>query len=146
MSIDDVKVIGDVPEIGKDSVSSSAEIILVQETKKRILFTLKILVAAGVIALLVGSGQLDFGRVAQAFQNGPGWIIIAALCLLFGICVTALRWHLLLKAQDLHLTYWNALRLTFVGIFLILSCPAEPVETLPKPIMYGTAGASAPPL
>ena len=117
MSIDDVKVIGDVPEIGKDSVSSSAEIILVQETKKRILFTLKILVAAGVIALLVGSGQLDFGRVAQAFQNGPGWIIIAALCLLFGICVTALRWHLLLKAQDLHLTYWNALRLTFVGIF-----------------------------
>ncbi|MDA0842098.1 MAG: lysylphosphatidylglycerol synthase transmembrane domain-containing protein, partial [Planctomycetota bacterium] len=87
------------------------------ENKKRLLLALKILVAAGVIGVLAGSGQLDFKRVAQAFQDGPGWIAMAAVCLLVGICVTALRWYLLLKAQGIRISYWNSLRLTFVGIF-----------------------------
>jgi len=102
---------------GKIPLSTKHGSSMASEKKKRLLLAFKILVAAGVIGLLVGSGQLDLGRVASAFRDGPRWVIMATLCLLFGICVTALRWHLLLKAQELHITYWNALRLTFIGIF-----------------------------
>ncbi len=93
------------------------------ENRKHFLFVLKILVAVTVIGLLVGSGQLDFGRVSSAFRDGPTWIVMAAGCLLSTIYITALRWQLLLKAQDLNITYWNTIRLTFVGAFFSTFMP-----------------------
>jgi uncharacterized protein (TIRG00374 family) len=114
---------------------------MVSENKKRLLLALKILVAAGVIGLLAGSGRLDFGRVARGFRHGPGWIIMAAVCLLFGTCVTALRWHLLLKAQELHITYWNALRLTFIGIFFNTFMPGGTGGDLAKAYYVWDSGS-----
>jgi len=96
---------------------------MASKNKKRLLFGLKILLATAVIGLLVGSGQLDFTRVAFAFRDGPAWIAMAAVCLLSTIFITSLRWQFLLKAQDLNITYWNTVRLTFVGGFFSTFMP-----------------------
>ena len=87
------------------------------KNKKHVLLVLKSLIATGVISLLIGSGQIDFETVGRSFSASPAWVILAAGCILLGICSAALRWQILLEAQDLSISYWNTLRLTFVGIF-----------------------------
>ncbi len=92
--------------------------------------TVKVAVAAGLLAWLVLSGRLDFTRLLHA---APTWSMagVAALTLT-SMALPAWRWHMLLKAQGLNEPFWRVLRLTWVGYFTALVLPGAAGGDLAK--------------
>lgn len=69
-------------------------------------------------------GDMDPGGLAQAF----GWMAL-------GILVTSTRWWRLLAAAGCATTWWNALRLTFLGYFFNIVVPGLTGGDLVKAVL-----------
>ena len=94
-------------------------------TKKLLFFFLRIALAVGIICYLVFS--LDKEQKA-AFLEGIKnynfwWYIPAALLYLIHLIYGAWRWNLLLKIQNIHLSFMEAFALTMKSFFLSLVIP-----------------------
>lgn len=90
--------------------------------RKVILNVLKAGVTCGILYYLYQKGLLDLTRVRTVFTNVP--VVIAALLMLASTtAVTAVRWWLLLKGQDLKMPFIEALRLTMIGVFFNTALP-----------------------
>lgn len=87
-----------------------------QNPKKHVLLILRLAVAVGALAWVLG--QQDWAELAAAFGNlklgafGTGLLVFA-----LAQVVLALRWWLLLCAQRVHLPLLVAVRLHFLGLF-----------------------------
>ncbi|MBN1456558.1 MAG: flippase-like domain-containing protein [Sedimentisphaerales bacterium] len=60
----------------------------------------------------------DLGQVGKTFL-GINWFVFggAFLLYIFCNCIFVFRWGLLLKAQEIHISYFSALKLHFLGLF-----------------------------
>ncbi len=81
----------------------------------------KIAVAVVLIAWLVQSGTLDFGAL-EIFYHRPELLGASLAMFAFTVTLGALRWRLLLRMADVHLSVGRALQLMLTGH--VLQCRA----------------------
>jgi hypothetical protein len=83
---------------------------------------LKFLLGPGLFAWMVYSGKLNLHQVFGGFSH---WQAISAMIVLLCIQpgITAWRWNLLLRAQEIRLPYRQALGLTMIGLFFNVVIP-----------------------
>jgi uncharacterized protein (TIRG00374 family) len=91
--------------------------------KSAALFTVKGLIATGLVIWLVKSGKLDFRTLAEVRL---GW----SLLLVFGaqtlmLALPLMRWFVLVRAQTLELTLGRALQVGMIGYFASLFLPSS---------------------
>jgi glycosyltransferase 2 family protein len=70
-----------------------------------------------------GSGPGLADALQRPIQALP--LVLAALCCLFGVILTFVRWYVLVRAQDLPFTMTNAVRLGLIGYFLSTFLPGS---------------------
>ncbi len=87
-----------------------------QKKKGYLGLAVRFLVAAAACGLLVKS--LDFKQLADTFQKLNLWILAAAVGIFTaGQTIVALRWWILMRANQIFIRLWQAVKLTFLGIF-----------------------------
>ena len=86
--------------------------------KKVISWGLKILGIALAIGLLVWTvRRTDADPLHEIMQANHPMLFLALLCVGLTHVLAAHRWGTLLAVQDIHLSYWTLLKLTWVGTF-----------------------------
>jgi hypothetical protein len=101
---------------------------------------LKLALAGGLIAWLIQSGRLEPARVAAAARHWPLLLgIVGVLCV--QILIVTWRWNLLLRTQDIRLSYRRTLSLTMIGLASTLFMPGSVGGDLVK-AYYVTLDAS----
>lgn len=101
---------------------------------------LKVALAGGLIAWLIQSGRLEPARVAAAARHWPLLLgIVGVLCV--QILIVTWRWNLLLRTQDIRLSYRRTLSLTMIGLASTLFMPGSVGGDLVK-AYYVTLDAS----
>ena len=92
--------------------------------KKFLIFILKVLIAVAIIAFLIHKN----GVAVQDILKIPAGILVLAVCTIFlQSLLTGIRWHALLKCAGIHLTFFEAISLTFQGCFYTLFIPGGAV-------------------
>src|SRR5215831_19922962 len=83
---------------------------------------LKFLLGAAFFSWMVHSGKLDVRQVTNSLAR---WrTLMAMACLLYLQCaITAWRWNLLLRAQEIRIPYRRAFGLTMIGFLFNLVIP-----------------------
>ena len=99
--------------------------------KRWILNFLKFLLVAGVFIYLYLAGKLDVAKLTKVFDS-PGLFISALFLMLLGTMITVERWRLLLKIQNIFISYWRATQLTFIGLFFSTVIPGAVSGDLAK--------------
>ena len=86
--------------------------------RKTALAVAKVLLGIGVIAFIAIKirDQNPAEHLREALQHWP-WLACGFSLFLFCLLSIALRWFLLLRAQEIHVTYRRVLQLTFIGHF-----------------------------
>ncbi|MFH0910517.1 MAG: lysylphosphatidylglycerol synthase transmembrane domain-containing protein [Planctomycetota bacterium] len=84
--------------------------------------TLRVTVAAGLMAYLFFSGRIDLGAML-ACRDRWGWLLAGGACILTQPFIAAARWRWLLAVQEIRLSYLQSLRLTLVGFFFNTCLP-----------------------
>ena len=90
--------------------------------KRWILNLLKFLLVAGIFVYLYKAGQFDVAKLTKVFDS-PGLFISALLLMLLGTVLAVERWRLLLKIQNIQISYWRATQLTFISLFFSFVMP-----------------------
>ena len=85
---------------------------------------LKITLAAGLIVWLIQSGRLEPARVISAARRWPLLLAIAGI-VCTQILLATWRWKLLLRTQDIRLSYGQTLSLTMIGLASTLFMPGS---------------------
>ncbi len=86
---------------------------------KKIIWTLlKILISVGILGYIFTRPDSSPSRLADIISHSNGFYLIASI-LLYGVIIflTFLRWDLLLKAQDIHLSFIDIVRYSLIGLF-----------------------------
>jgi len=83
---------------------------------------LKVLFAAAILTWMVSSGKLNLARVARSLSQWPLMLAIVALAY-SQVGISAWRWNLLLRAQDIQLPYRRAWGLTMIGMLFNVVIP-----------------------
>jgi len=91
--------------------------------KKTLTLALKISVAAGLIWWLWESGKLEPDKIANAVKTHPGWLAFA-FCI-YNVCIflTATRWRMLLRSQDICPPWADCVQMTYIGCFFSCFLP-----------------------
>jgi hypothetical protein len=90
--------------------------------KNWVIQLLKFAFAFGIIGYLIVSGKLDLHSIWAALTCVKS--VVPAVFLMFSnILISARRWWMLLSGQDIHVTYWEALKLTYIGAFFNTTPP-----------------------
>ncbi|MBF0417748.1 MAG: flippase-like domain-containing protein [Magnetococcales bacterium] len=89
---------------------------------QRLLPWLKFIFSAGLIVLLWHQGKLDFTALVQ-FADAPWTILSVVLFTLLSYALISLRWVILLRSQQIPLSFSLGQRITFLGIFCNLVLP-----------------------
>lgn len=84
--------------------------------RKRAVLALKLLFATSLIAWLVFSGKIDFDLLANVKAGWP-WFLVALIPFGGVLLVGALRWRLLLRAQNIHYSFSEVFSLSMIGLF-----------------------------
>ncbi len=77
---------------------------------------------AAIFLYLHNTGQLDLGKLKLVFKRIDLFILATTLIFL-GALFAVQRWRLLLHAQNVFLSLWAAIKLTFVGFFFGIALP-----------------------
>lgn len=78
-----------------------------------------------ILRIVVGLGALvflcliqDWGRLAEVFSGLGLWApAVSILCVLAGNLIIGFRWLILLRSQGVHVDFWAAIRVHYVGLF-----------------------------
>ena len=70
----------------------------------------------GIVGYLIASGRLNFSKIKYVFFHSP-WILLAFVLGFCALCVITVRWRILLRTQGVVITYFQALKLVFIGQF-----------------------------
>jgi uncharacterized protein (TIRG00374 family) len=88
----------------------------------RLVFSVKILIATGLIIFLFASGRLNFAEILSSSKH-PLYLFSGALCCTLVLATTIFRWWILTRVQKLPLEAYDAFRLTMIGYFFNLFIP-----------------------
>ena len=89
-----------------------------------LLLLARVAIAAGLLAFVFSNTDLDKApSILTSFD--PAHFAFAALAVAAGQLVAALRWYVLLARWEVPLTFWQALRLNYVGLFCNLALPGN---------------------
>ena len=91
--------------------------------KKAVLLVVKIGLAVGLLTWLVTSGKLRLSEIGSAIRGHPHWMILAFLIYNSCIVLTAIRWRMLLQAQDIHPSRADCVRMNYIGLFFSTFLP-----------------------
>lgn len=96
------------------------------ESKNTLTSSLKFIAKFSLSFLIIGymvySGRLDLNTVKKGFMDP--WVVGSSLALIcIGSVVAIFRWKLLLQAQGVVLTFGQALRYGFIGVFFNTTMP-----------------------
>jgi uncharacterized protein (TIRG00374 family) len=92
--------------------------------KKHISVAVRVLVAFGALALVFWS--IEWDKLKAAFSNMNGWVFLAALALyMVSQVLLAVRWLILVRAQDIELKFLAAVKLHFIGLFYNNAMPSS---------------------
>jgi hypothetical protein len=91
--------------------------------RKTILLVAKLGIAAALLWWLLSKGKLEPEKIAQAFRETPVWL--AAAFGVYNVCIliTAFRWRLLLRSQDIHPTRRECVMMAYIGCFFSCFLP-----------------------
>jgi len=93
------------------------------KAKTWLFLALKILVSGGLVWLLFSS--VDTADTLARLKNAtPGYLLLAAAVLLTQTATNALRWVSVLDAIGKPLPFWNAYRVTYIGLFFNQTLPS----------------------
>jgi uncharacterized protein (TIRG00374 family) len=98
--------------------------------RQRLLFVVKLLVAASLLGWLFASGRLDFSPLLNVRQYEC--LGLACLAILGSMLVLVWRWKWLLAAQGLPITTLSAIRMTWTGYFANTFLPGSAGGDLAK--------------
>ena len=73
------------------------------------------IIAIGLFVYLIYKSKDDFLRTMQTAS--PGYVLGGLLLLFISRQFVAARWHALLQTSEKPVSYWDALRLTYAGLF-----------------------------
>jgi uncharacterized protein (TIRG00374 family) len=96
---------------------------LSDRVKNLLLTALKLTLAFGMVLWMVRSGKLDMASL-KVFVDHP-WALFGcfAYWLFFGLCCGSTRWFLLLRGLGIKVPYFQAIRLTLIGLFFNSAMP-----------------------
>ncbi len=87
-------------------------------TWKKLLLAAKILLGAGLLWYLFTHESFHWDDFLNTLANAdPRFVMAGAASLLLSILVIAYRWWRLLEVQDIRISGWEAVRLTWLGTF-----------------------------
>jgi uncharacterized protein (TIRG00374 family) len=97
--------------------------LVLKSLKKAFIFALKVCVAAGLLWWLWESGKLEPDKIAAALKSHPFWIVVAFG--IYNICIflTATRWRMLLRSQDIRPPWADCVQMTYIGCFFSCFLP-----------------------
>jgi len=83
--------------------------------KKYLSLTMRALVA--IIACWWVAKGMDFGRIGETFSKS--WLVLTGVVFVFVLSqiILAIRWWLFMRAWDIHIDCWSAIKLTFLGLY-----------------------------
>ena len=87
---------------------------------KWFVYELKLCVAVWVYTWLVNSGKLN---ISAAMKVDPGGALLLVFLTLPALAIPAMRWRALLKCQEIEISLWAAIRITWAGYFATLILP-----------------------
>lgn len=93
-------------------------------TRKLLVVGIKVAVAGLLIGWLIQSGTLDFGALALLFER-PELLVANLAVFAVTTVLGALRWRLLLRIADVHLSVSRALQLAFTAVFFNVALPGN---------------------
>ena len=89
--------------------------------KSLVIFAVQIILAGTIIFWLIYNNS---AQILKAFEHFNFlWLIPAGLLYAAHILVGAWRWRMLLKVQNIHISFWDSLSLTMQGFFFSLVLP-----------------------
>jgi len=91
------------------------------QIKSLIVFIIQIVLAAMIITWLVSSNRQQIMKAFEHFNFL--WLAPAVLFYATHILVGAWRWRMLLRVQNINISFWNSLSLTMQGFFFSLVLP-----------------------
>ena len=83
----------------------------------RLLFFIKLAVAAALLGTLIGLDQLDIHRVFQGLRRSGGFGLVIFGMILGDSVLTMLRWYPLIRCQGIAISVREAVRIGFIGMF-----------------------------
>jgi uncharacterized protein (TIRG00374 family) len=83
---------------------------------------IKLLIAGSIFYFLLHNKQLDPQNLEIAVRRFNVFACSVVL-LIMGTLITVYRWRIILASQNIHLGFWQALKLTFVGYFFSTVLP-----------------------
>ena len=105
----------------------------------RIVFGLKSAVAAVVLYFLVWSGRLDTSLLLRAT---PLYAILVLVLSFLAMFIPAIRWWILLRAQNVSIRFSDAVRITWISYFATLFLPGAAAGDVAKGLFF-VRGSSA---
>ena len=83
---------------------------------------LKVLFGAAIFGWMTGSGKLNLAQVAHSLSNWPMVVGIAG-CAFSQVAITTWRWKMLLKAQEIRLSFRVSWALVMIGMLFNVVIP-----------------------
>lgn len=90
--------------------------------RRRAVAACKLGLALALLAWLVGRGDLDASSFARPLR-APHVVVLALVLAALGLCLSGVRWWLLLAAEGLSVDLRTAIQLTFIGHFWNMVIP-----------------------
>ncbi len=86
---------------------------------KHISIILRVIVALFACVLIARDKDLDFKKIAAIFSDiSLLWVLaVVAGVFVFSQVILAVRWWLFMRAWNIHLGCWSAIKLTFLGLY-----------------------------
>ncbi len=99
-----------------------------KSSRNKLLPVVKLCLKLGIAAVLIAWVIGEDGRaVLESIRRmNPLWVVLCFLALLAQMAGTAIRWKFLI-AEDLHVSFYKAFRLTAIGLFANIFIPAGAV-------------------
>ncbi|MFS4458058.1 lysylphosphatidylglycerol synthase transmembrane domain-containing protein [Bdellovibrio sp. HCB2-146] len=94
---------------------------MVRHTKKLLIQSLKIALAAGIIFWLIQSGKLNFNALKSLLT--PGFAALGFLLVTLNLFLGSERWRLLISSQGIKSGPWEVFKLSLIGIFFNFAMP-----------------------
>lgn len=83
---------------------------------------IKLLIMFGILYYLYSKGLLDFTKVARVLRQ-PEVLSLGLFTVFFAAILSVYRWRLLLSGQGIDISFIQAFKLTFIGMFFNTALP-----------------------
>lgn len=81
------------------------------------------LAALAIYLLVLKDKEAITAEKVRALADNPQWLLIGVVMIFVANILAVPRWQILLRAQGIHMPFWEAFRLTFVGYFFNFIVP-----------------------